>query len=86
VYNPIHIHKFFFKKITIILVYKFKLYLVLKLELTHFLNHEFLKYVMILSYYIYKSLTSATHGNKYMMSFREKTNYYFLVGVVSKIA
>ena len=32
--------------------YEFKLYLVLGLQLTQFLSHEFLKYVMV-SHYIY---------------------------------
>ena len=41
--------------ITITHIYEFKFYLVLKLQLTHFLIHEFLKYVMV-SHFIYKML------------------------------
>ena len=48
--NPCICMRTFKKKITIIQIYEFKLYLVLKLQLTHFINHKFLKYVMASQY------------------------------------
>ena len=41
------------KTIIIIYVYEFKLYMVSELQFTHFLSHEFIKYVMVSHIYIY---------------------------------
>ena len=40
------------KTIIIIYLYEFKLYMVSELQFTHFLSHDFLKYVMVSHIYI----------------------------------